>query len=110
MITTDSTTADNHESTLGTGTNDLENDTGAHTNMYSGRVEAAFGLFDNSIDTSDITANISGSNYDHESCVDDELLSNCDTKRVLMMKLILIVTLRRRLMMKLIIIVTLRRS
>ena len=31
MITVDSTPADNHESTLGTGTNDLGNDTRAHT-------------------------------------------------------------------------------
>ena len=31
MITVDSTTADNHKSTLGTGTNDLGNDTMAHT-------------------------------------------------------------------------------
>ena len=34
MKTIDSTTVDNHESTLGTGTNDLENDTGAHTSLY----------------------------------------------------------------------------
>ena len=33
ITTVDSTTADNHESTLGTGTNDLEDDTGAHTNL-----------------------------------------------------------------------------
>ena len=30
IITITSTTADNHDSTVGTGTNDLENDTGAH--------------------------------------------------------------------------------
>ena len=47
MITLDSTTADNHESTLSTGTNDLGNDTRAHTNLYSGQVEGAFGLFCN---------------------------------------------------------------
>ena len=49
MITVDSATADNHESTLGTGTNDFRNDTWAHTNVYSGQVEGAFGLFGNSI-------------------------------------------------------------
>ena len=94
MITGDSTTGDNHESTLGTGTNDLGNDTRAHTNLYSGQVEGAFGLFGNSINTGDITANIRAtncdhkssvevellSNCDHNSCVEDELLSNCDTK------------------------------
>ena len=58
----------------------MENDTGAHTNLYSGQVEVAFGLFGNSINTGNITANISGSNCDHKSCVEDELLSNCDTK------------------------------
>ena len=41
MITVDSTPADNHESTLGTGTNDLGNDTRAHTTLYSGQVERA---------------------------------------------------------------------
>ena len=94
MITVDSTPTDNHESTLGTGTNDLGNDTRAHTTLYSGQVEGACGLFGNSIDTSNIAANISGSNCDHiysvedellcncdhKSCVEDELLSNCDTK------------------------------
>ena len=80
MVTIDSTTAENHESTLCTGTNDLENDTGAHTNLYSDQVEGAFGLFGNSNDTGDITVNFSCSNCDHESCVEDELLSNCDTK------------------------------
>ena len=70
MMTIDSTTADNHESTLGTGTNDLETDTGAHTNLYFGHIEGAFGLFGNSIDTD---------NCIHESCVDDETNSNCDT-------------------------------
>ena len=33
MITIGSTTADNHECTLCTGTNDLEGDTGTHTNL-----------------------------------------------------------------------------
>ena len=94
MITVDSAPADNHESTLGTGTNDLGNDTRAHTTLYSGQVEGACGLFDNSIDTGNIAANTSGSNCDHiysdgnellsncdhHSCVEDELLSNCDTK------------------------------
>ena len=42
MITVDSTSGYNHESTLGTGTNDLGNDTGAHTNLYSGQAEGAF--------------------------------------------------------------------
>ena len=51
-------------------------------------------MFGNSIDTGNITPNISGSNFDcesyvedeplsicdHKSCVEDELLSNCDTK------------------------------
>ena len=35
MITVDSAPAVNHESTLGTGTNDLGNDTRAHTTLYS---------------------------------------------------------------------------
>ena len=51
MITIDSTTADHHWSTLGTGTIDLGKDTGDHTNLYSGQVEGVFGLFGNSIDT-----------------------------------------------------------
>ena len=34
MITADSAPADNHESTLGTGTNDFGNDTRAHTTLY----------------------------------------------------------------------------
>ena len=41
MMTIDSTTAENHDRTLGIGTNDLENDTAAHTNLYSGQVEGA---------------------------------------------------------------------
>ena len=45
MVTMDPSTADNHWSTLGTGTNDLENDTGVHTNLYYGQIEKAFGLF-----------------------------------------------------------------
>ena len=40
----------------------------------------AFGLFDNSSDTHNITANTSHSKCDHKSCVEDELLSNTDTK------------------------------
>ena len=80
MITVDSTTADNNGSTLGTGINDFGDDTGAHTHLYSGQVEGAFGLFSNSINTGNITANISGSNCDHKSCDQAELLSNCDTK------------------------------
>ena len=80
MVTIDSTTADNHDSTLRTGINDLENETWAHTNLYSGQVEEGFGLFGNSIDTGYITANINSSKCDHESCVEDELLSHYDTK------------------------------
>ena len=47
MITVDATTADNHENPLGTGTNDLGNETMAHTTLYYGQVEGAFGLFGN---------------------------------------------------------------
>ena len=36
MFTIDSTTADNHECILDTGKNDLEKDTGAYKNLYSG--------------------------------------------------------------------------
>ena len=81
MITIDSATTYIHDCTLGDGTNDLEDDTGAHINLYSGQVEGAFGLFGNSINTGNITDNISGSNCDHEFCVEDELLSNIDTKK-----------------------------
>ena len=80
MITVDSAPADNHESTLGTGTNDLGNDTRAHATLYSGQVEGACGLFGNSTDTGNITANISGSNCDHIYSVEDELNSNGDHK------------------------------
>ena len=80
MTTVDSTIADIHKSTLGSGTNDLGNNTRAHTNLYSGQVEEAFGLFGNSIDAGNITANFSGSNFDHIYSVEDELLSNCDHK------------------------------
>ena len=94
MITVDSAMADNHANTLDTGTNDLGNDTRAHTTLYSGEVKGGCGLFGNSIDTGNIAANISGSNCDniysvedellsscdHKSCVHDEFLSNCDTK------------------------------
>ena len=80
MITVDSAPADNHESTLGTGTNDLGNDTRAHTTLYSGQVEGACGLFGNSIDTGNIAAHITGSNCDHIYSVEDELLCNCDHK------------------------------
>ena len=78
-LTIDSTTANEHENTLSTVTNDLEINTGAYTNLYCGQIEEAFGLFGNFIDTDNINANISGSHCDHKSCVDDELLSNCDT-------------------------------
>ena len=80
MITVDSAPADNHESTLGTGTNNLGNHTRAHTTLYSGQVEGACGLFGNSIDTGNIAAYISGSNCDHIDSVEDELLSSCDHK------------------------------
>ena len=80
MITVDSTPADNHESTLGTGTNGFGNDTRAHTTLYPGQVEGACGLFGNSIDTGNIAANISSSNCDNIYSVEDELLSNCDHK------------------------------
>ena len=80
MITVDSAPADNHKSTLGIGTNDLGNDTRAHTTLYSGQVEGACGLFGNSTETGNIAANISGSNCDHMYSVEDELLSNCDHK------------------------------
>ena len=72
MITVDSAPADNHESTLGTGTNDLGNDTRAHITLYSGQIEGACGLFGNSTDTGNITASISGSNCDHIYSVEDE--------------------------------------
>ena len=58
----------------------MGNDTRAHTNLYSGQIEGAFGLFGNSIDTCTITAIISGYNCDHKSCVEEELLYNCDHK------------------------------
>ena len=79
-MTIDSSKGNNWEGSLGNGTNDLENDTGVHTNLYSGQVAGAFGLFGNSIDTGTITANISGCTCDHEFCVEDELLYNYDTK------------------------------
>ena len=72
VITIDSSTAANHESTLGNGTNDLGNDTGSYAKLYSDQVEQAFGLFGNSTDTGNITANINGSNCYHKSCVKDE--------------------------------------
>ena len=90
MITVDSTTAVNHESTWSTGTNYLWNYTMAHTNLYSGQVEGTFGLFGNSIDTCTIAANISG--------------SNCDINPVLRINYFLIVTISPVLMMKLILI------
>ena len=39
MLTTDSTTADTHESMWDTGTNNLENDAGVYTNLHSGQVQ-----------------------------------------------------------------------
>ena len=89
MIVT-STTAGNHQSTMGISTNDLENDTWAYINLYTGHTVEASGLFGNSIDTGNIAANKSGSNYDHRVCI--ELPSNCDTRVVLVIKLVLIVT------------------
>ena len=64
MLTIDSTTADNHQGTLSTGTNDLKDDTGSYTNHYPGQVEDMFGLFSNSIDTGNIAVNKSGSDCD----------------------------------------------
>ena len=74
MITVDSTTGDNHENTLGTGTNDLGNDTGAHKKpvLWPSR--------GSNCDHESCVEDELLSNCDHESCVDDELLSNCDTK------------------------------
>ena len=97
IITVDSAPTDNHESTLGTGTDDLGNDTRAHTTLYSDQVEGACGLFGNSIDTGNTAAKSSDSNWDHIYSVEDELLSNCDHKSVLRMNYFLIVTLRRAL-------------
>ena len=37
-------------------------------------------MIGSSINTGNITVNISGSNCDHKFCVEDELLFNCDTK------------------------------
>ena len=121
MITLDSAPADNQESTVGTGPNDLGNDTRTQTTLYSGQVEGACGLFGNSIDTGSIAANISGSNltiykvlrmnYCPIVTMSSVLRMNyfliVTLRRVLRMTLILIVTQRRRLRMKLILIVTL---
>ena len=38
VLAIDSTTADNHESTLGTGSNYLKNETGVYTNHYSNQL------------------------------------------------------------------------
>ena len=91
MTAVNSTTVDNHKSTLCTGTNDLEDDTGAHTKLSSGQVEGAFGLFGNFI----YTGNISGFNCDHKSCVEDKLLLTYD-HTLLMMNYFLIVTLHTK--------------
>ena len=120
MITVHSATADNHENTLGTGTNDLGNDTIAHTTLYSGQVDGACVLFGNSIDTGNITANIMvliviiyrvlRMNYFLIVTISPVLMSYfliVTLKRVLRMKLILIVTQRRSLMMTLVLIVIL---
>ena len=80
MLKIDFTIADNHESTLGTSTNDYEKDTGTYTNIYSGKVNESFGLIGNSTNIGNISANISGPNYDHKSCVEDELHSNFDSR------------------------------
>ena len=45
MLTIDYSTTPNYESALGTGTNELENDTGAYTNLYSGQIEGALEWF-----------------------------------------------------------------
>ena len=53
----------------------------------------AFGLLGNPTDTSHISTNISGPNYDHKSCVEDKLnLIVMIRIVVLVMVLILIVT------------------
>ena len=57
----------------------MRNDNRAHTTLYSGEVKEACGLFGNSIDTSNIAANISGSNCDHIYSVEDKTNSYCDT-------------------------------
>ena len=81
MITVDSTPADNHESTLGTGTNDLGNDTRAHNNLilWSSR-GSLWNCLAIPLILVTLLPNISGSNCDHIYSVEDELLSNCDTK------------------------------
>ena len=76
-------------------------------NHYSGQVEGALRLFGNSIETGSITDNISGSNCDHESYVEHELLYIMAISLVLRINCFLIVTLKRVLMMKLILNVTL---
>ena len=79
VFTIDSTTADNYESTLGTGTNDLENDTGAYKNLYFWpHSRISFVFFGNAIRNGNFAANISGCNCAHKSCVEYELLSNFD--------------------------------
>ena len=79
---------------MDTGISDWENDTGAYTNLYSDQVEEAFGLFGNSRNTDNSTANICGFTCDHKSCVEDKLLPDCDNRDSnLDDKIILIVTL-----------------
>ena len=110
IITIDSTTADNHESTFVIGTNDLENDTGAHTNLYSSQVEGAFGWFGNSIDSGNITAIICYSNCDHNHVLMMNYFLIVTKSPVLRINYFLIVTVRRVLIMKLILNMTLKRK
>ena len=60
MLLIDHTTHDNHGSTLGTHTDDFENNAWTYTKPYSGQVKEAFGLLGISIDTGYIAANICG--------------------------------------------------
>ena len=73
-----SPTADNHEGTFGTDNNDFGYDTGVYTNLYYGQIQEAFWLFDNSTETGNIAANVSGPKFDHRFWVKDEVLSNFD--------------------------------
>ena len=93
VVTIDSTKADNHESTLGTSTNDLENDTGAHTNLYSGQAEGAFDCLAIPLILVTLLPTL--------------VVLILTMNPVLRMNYFLIVILKRVLMMKLILIVTL---
>ena len=107
ILTIDSTTADNQVSTLGTGTNDLENDAGAYTNLCSGQVRE---LLD-SLAIPLILVSLLPLLVVLIVAMNPVLRNNnfliVILEKVLMMKLILIVTPRRRSMRKIILIVTL---